>query len=80
MPLSARIWPNPSNQHFNVEIESYSDEIIKLYISDINGRLISTQNIENKQLFLIGDELKPGIYIATVRQGNYLTTFRLIKQ
>jgi hypothetical protein len=80
MPLKAKIWPNPGTEYFNLEVETSSDKNIELYLSDINGRLISVMNVLEKQYFRFGNDLKSGIYIATIRQGYYFKAIRIIKQ
>ena len=79
-PLKVMVWPNPSAQYFNLEIKTSSDKSIKLSISDINGRLISDLGVVNKRSFRIGDDLKPGIYIVTVKLGDYFTTIKVVKR
>ena len=39
-PLNAKIWPNPGDQYFSLDVESASDESIELYIHDASGQLI----------------------------------------
>ena len=79
-PLRVTVWPNPGDQYFNLEVASSSDERISLYVMDVNGRQISVTDVTDKNLFRFGDDLKPGIFFATVRQGNYLKTIRIIKK
>lgn len=79
MPLAARIWPNPGDQYFNLDVESTSDERIDLYIHDASGQLVSVLNVTEKSSYRFGDDLKPGIYLATVRQGAKATTIKIVK-
>ena len=78
--LSATIWPNPGTQYFNLEVETSSAESIEVYISDVNGRLISILTNVNRDSYRFGDDLKPGIYFATIRQGSNFTTIKVVKQ
>jgi len=80
MPVMVNIWPNPSTQYFNLDIGSISDESIVLYISDANGRRVSTISNVNRYSSHFGDELKPGVYFVTVRQGGRSTTIKVVKQ
>jgi hypothetical protein len=79
VPLNVKIWPNPGDQYFNLEVESSSDESIELYIHNTNGQLVSVLNVTDKNSYRFGDDLKPGIYLATVRQGANVTTVKLVK-
>jgi hypothetical protein len=80
LPLNVKIWPNPGDKYFNLDVESASDESIELYIYDTNGQLVSVLNVADKNSYRFGDELLPGIYLATVRQGGYFTTIKVVKK
>jgi hypothetical protein len=80
IPVSVKIWPNPGEKYFNLEVESSSDESIELSIHDISGQLVSVLNVTDKGSFRVGDDLIPGIYIATVRQGAWVTTIKIVKK
>lgn len=73
------IWPNPGSEYFNLEIENTSDESVVLYIHDVIGRLVSVINVTDKGSFRFGDDLQSGIYLVTVRQGNFFKTVRIVK-
>jgi hypothetical protein len=79
MELTVKIWPNPGESHFNLDVVSSSDEIIELYIHDMSGRLISVINVTDKGSFRFGDNLQSGIYMATVRQGAFSKTVSIVK-
>jgi len=78
-PFNINVWPNPGDKYFNIDVESTSDERIELYIHDTSGRLVSVTNVTDKGSFRFGDDLQSGIYLVTVRQGNFLKTVRIVK-
>ena len=80
IPLNARIWPNPGDQYFNLDVESTSDESIDLYIHDSSGQLVSVLNVTGKSSYRFGDDLKPGIYLVTLRQGANVKTIKIVKE
>ena len=80
MPFMVKVWPNPGEKHFNLDVVSSSDDIIELCIHDISGRLVSVINVTDRDSFRFGDDLQPGIYMATVRQGAFSRTVRIIKE
>ena len=80
LPLNVKIWPNPGDQYFNLDVESTSDESIDLYIHDASGQIVSVLNVTEKSSYRFGDDLKPGIYLATVRQGDYVKTIKIVKE
>jgi hypothetical protein len=79
-PFMAKVWPNPSNTGFNLEVYSSSDEMIGLSVFDISGRLISKFETSEKEYIRFGEGLKPGMYQVTVRQGNNFSNIKVIKQ
>jgi hypothetical protein len=80
IPFASNVWPNPSSGDFKLEIQSSSNENAVLSIFDINGRLISNVNVGNQQTISFGENLKAGIYMVVVRQGNNFNTFKVVKQ
>ena len=73
-------WPNPSNQNFNLQVESASNEIIEVFVLDVIGRQISRFQSTNMKTISFGDDLKPGIYVIKVMQGNHLETVKAVKK
>lgn len=80
VPFASNVWPNPSNGDFKLEVQSSSNENAVLSIFDINGRLVSNVNAGNQQTISFGENLKAGIYMVVVRQGNNFNTFKVVKQ
>ena len=78
--FQVRIIPNPTNNYFTLDVETGSSEKIIVIIHDVLGRKV--KHIENgqSQLIRFGEDLKVGIYLATVRQGNNTRTIKLVKQ
>lgn len=75
------ITPNPSNGTFNVELQS-NEDVIKIELYDISGRLIYTndfdnnQSIFNKTIHLTN--VKTGVYLVNVFDGTHFDTEQLI--
>jgi len=79
--ISANVYPNPSSDNFNLEITSddKTPALIKVY--DITGREVFIKNeVEIDSKLSFGNELKAGIYMLTISQGNESKTLRIIKQ
>jgi hypothetical protein len=79
-PFSTKIWPNPSNSNFNLEVKSLSNEPVLISVFDLNGRLISKYETINMNYFQFGEDLKSGMYPVTVHQGNNYKNMKIIKQ
>lgn len=80
IPFASNVWPNPSSDGFKLDVQSSSNENAVLSIFDINGRLVSNVNAGSQQTISFGENLKAGIYMVVVRQGNNSNTFKVVKQ
>ena len=78
--FAIKVYPNPSKNNFNFEIETSSDEIVSVFIYDLFGRNIREYKNKFKREFSIGDDLPSGVYLATIEQGINKKTIRLIKE
>jgi hypothetical protein len=79
-PFRVDVWPNPTDHNFTLEVQSSSDEKIVVSVTDILGRLVSDLQVSGMKPASFGEDLKPGIYFITVRQGNYLKNIKVTKQ
>ena len=78
--LSVTVYPNPSENNFNLLITSYNDAPSTIKVSDITGRLVFTNdNTAANSSITFGHELKEGIYLLTITQGNVTKTLRIVK-
>lgn len=77
-----RAYPNPSTSYFtfNIETGNYKDKI-SVRLIDVAGRVMETRNnLSGNQVLKIGNNLKAGLYIAEIRQGNSTRQIKLLKQ
>jgi hypothetical protein len=75
-----KVIPNPSDNYFTLDVEGGSNEKTIVIIHDVLGRIIKKIENNQSQLIRFGQELKTGIYMATVIQGNNTRTVKLVKQ
>ena len=77
-----RVYPNPSTSYFTMNIETFDNkEKISIRLIDVAGRIIETRNdLSGSQVVRIGNNLKAGLYIAEIRQGNSTRQIKLLKQ
>ncbi len=66
---SFSVFPNPSQNEFVLNIPKSGTGVAVLRISDVQGRLLSTQVINNNTI-RFGAELKSGVYMVQVMQDN----------
>jgi hypothetical protein len=79
--LHVKALPNPTSQYFTLQIETNNaKEKISLRILDLNGRQIELKNSLNSgQIVQVGNNYRPGIYIAELVQGKQRITVKLVK-
>ncbi|MBL0357005.1 MAG: T9SS type A sorting domain-containing protein [Chitinophagaceae bacterium] len=72
--------PNPSGGSFNLQVATASNDKIEVTILDVSGRLIHKLNTVKNQSLRFGDELKNGVYMVIITQGQQQQIIKLIKQ
>ncbi|HLN52438.1 MAG TPA: T9SS type A sorting domain-containing protein [Lentimicrobium sp.] len=78
---SAKIWPNPSIESFNLKVQSPSHQDIKIIISDLMGKKVEEFFMDNNASVIFGKMFSPGLYVIRIKQGSeIMSTFKLIKQ
>jgi hypothetical protein len=82
MSTLIRVYPNPSTGYFTLNIQTGNDrEKISVRLIDVAGRVMETRNnLSGSQALRIGNNLKAGLYIAEIRQGNVAKQIKLLKQ
>ena len=73
------IYPNPSNSVFNIHENSNDISQVEITIFDLQGRLIEKNVYENSANIKLGQNLKSGVYMAEIKKGESLHSFRLVK-
>ena len=82
MSTLVRVYPNPSTNYFTLNIQTGNDkEKISVRLIDVAGRVMETRNdLSGSQVIRIGNNLKAGLYIAEIRQGNSTRQIKILKQ
>ena len=63
-----------------MQIRSASDEKIEVDLYDITGRFLSKLNAVENQVYSFGDDLRPGVYLVEIIQGQQRKTIKVVKQ
>ena len=72
--------PNPSNTNFRITVNSNDlKEPVKLFITDMLGRVIETRITNAGQTITIGDKYISGTYAVRIMQGHKIKQLTLIK-
>lgn len=72
---SVYIYPNPSSCDLNLETQ---ETIKSISISDINGRILKTQNSHSKTINI--SDLSPGLYFIRTETPNGIFINKIIKE
>jgi hypothetical protein len=72
------VFPNPASNYFNLGVNEALDKNARLIISDINGKILSQENIQNSVSKIGTSELKSGIYLLRILNGNKQYNQRLM--
>jgi hypothetical protein len=78
-PMSVNVHPNPTTSSFNLQVTTGDSKEIDVRIMDVQGRPIKSLKAAANQHVNIGNELKAGVYMVEVKQGNELKTVRVVK-
>jgi Secretion system C-terminal sorting domain/SprB repeat len=78
--LKISAYPNPSATSFSLILDGGTNENVTVSVTDLLGRKVyqSTDGIRKQHHF--GNDLKAGVYILQVTQGNEKQSLKLIKE
>lgn len=77
--LSIISYPNPSTNVFNVTTKGGTSEKVYISVMGYDGRLLYQAVGAPNNTFTFGSGFIPGFYTVTVRQGQIVKTFKLVK-
>jgi hypothetical protein len=78
--LSATVFPNPSNNFFNLTVGGISIDAMTVNVFDISGRLVESRvGVSPKSILQLGQNLQKGTYLIQVNQGEMKWTMKVIK-
>jgi hypothetical protein len=74
-------FPNPFNTTFAIGLDRESNEAVQVAIIDLTGKVVESTTVEaaNVSRIALGEELTPGIYTVTVKQGDFVENIKAIK-
>ena len=78
--LKIQAYPNPSVDQFTLALEANSNEKVVITVTDLLGRKVYQAEGDVKKQYIFGNDLKAGIYILQVVQGNDKQSTKLIKE
>ena len=78
-PMSVNVYPNPTANAFQMFVKTPTASKITMLVLDVQGRLIKTISFNSDETIAFGNDLKSGVYMVEVREGNVLKTVRVVK-
>ena len=74
-----QIYPNPSASENQLIVKTpKQSQKIKARILDVQGRLIKTMTFNSHETISFGNELKAGLYLVEVSEGNMVKTIWVV--
>jgi hypothetical protein len=78
--MEVKVFPNPTNSSFNLQVTvDVSRSAIQARVFDLQGRLMKTIMIHPNENISLGADLKPGVYMLEVLQGEEKKVVRVVK-
>lgn len=79
--MGVKVWPNPSDENFNLQISSPMQTTYTVQVLDMTGRVVRSFNLAGRgqmQSAVNMEGLDAGIYSLTVSTGKQRQTMRLV--
>lgn len=73
------VFPNPTDGNFSIDLGGNYNSVM-IIITDVDGRVIQSNNYHDSQLLNLKLEEPSGIYILMVKSGNKKAVIRLVKE
>jgi hypothetical protein len=77
--LTVQLMPNPTENYFNLQVNSPNKETLEIRMYNIQGKLVQQERGSLEKTYRFGDKLVGGMYIIEVRQGTQTATIRVVK-
>jgi hypothetical protein len=80
-PFNVKAFPNPTEHQFTLYLEGGTNEKVQMVVYDAVGRIVKKmERGDASGPIKFGEDLKVGVYIVEVRQGENRKTLKLVKQ
>lgn len=74
------IAPNPAVDYMNVTVKNDNFQVSHCYIVDINGKVVSAQDVENNNFSVNVSSMASGLYFIRLTDGKSSVTTKFIKK
>ncbi|MEI8054255.1 MAG: T9SS type A sorting domain-containing protein, partial [Bacteroidota bacterium] len=77
--MEVNVFPNPTTSSFNLLVKTSTIGTFKARVMDVLGREVVSFTGERDNAIKFGNELKSGVYMIEVREGEKVKTVRVVK-
>ena len=78
--MLVNVYPNPTTSAYQLYVQtSQLSQTIKAKVFDVQGRLMKVLSFNSNETITFGSDLKSGVYIVEVREGDKVRTVRVVK-
>lgn len=78
--LICTAYPNPASDQLTLNVENYNMENLSCQLFDINGKLLESEKIIDKETIISISHLSVAVYFLKVTEGNKeIKVFKIIK-
>jgi hypothetical protein len=78
--MDVMVYPNPTSSSYQMFVKSSKlSQTVKARILDLQGRLIKTFTLNSNETIAFGSDLKAGVYMVVVSEGNKVKGLRVVK-
>jgi hypothetical protein len=78
MVIQPNIFPNPANEYLTIELKGEPTNNIQFKIVDLSGAIVREGILDGEFVSISTTDLKEGVYLVTLQQGNYIKTNRFV--
>jgi len=78
--MLVNVYPNPTTSAYQLYVQtSQLSQTIKAKVFDVQGRLMKVLSFNSNETITFGSDLKSGVYMVEVREGDKVRTVRVVK-
>ncbi|UKM66538.1 HYR domain-containing protein [Flavobacteriaceae bacterium GSB9] len=78
--IVVKSWPNPSDAHFNLKVNSSNlIDNVQINVFDVTNKLVHVGSLLINETYYFGEDLEAGTYVVWLKQGDKVQQVRLVK-
>src|SRR5690606_25483625 len=78
--INISIHPNPSTDHFRMNVDASNDEPLRVIVTDQYGAIVQMYDATDAKVIEFGGDLKRGLYLVKVLHGKGVWIQRVVKK